>query len=156
MASRPVATTTVIQIKRDLPAYTRITATDIITVATVSSPPVNAMNNMSDVVGMITIYPLKQGAILVESAFVPLPQLNQEWLLLSIPISPISRFTHGETVIIFGYDSGKGVAIEISRQAVIIDIQSEQAILALPSKEAHQVIPYLALEHKLTIAHSLD
>lgn len=145
---------TVVQARKDLPAYTVITSTDIVT-TTITSPPANAVTDVSEIIGHTTNRPIESGATLTKSMLIPIPQAYHDWWLLTIPVSSALTVTPGNSVILLGVDSNDNVITEISQQAVVLDIKNDQIVLALAPDEARQATMYLLPDHQLIVLRSL-
>lgn len=177
----PTLSTKVVQVERDLPAFTTVTTADV-TYATVIWPPTRYVKPPTDLKepnpakGRITTAPLQRGTILTESSAV---EVENDWRLLSIPSSSTFSPSAGEKVVLLDVKAGsEDAGVEFCTEAVALgrteaqtaaakgaerttsvstaNEKDEQIMVALPSEDARRAAPYLLGDSRLLILEKAE
>lgn len=178
----PALPTKVVQVERDLPAFTTVAPPDV-AYATVIWPPTRYVKPPTDpekpnpAEGRITTAPLQRGTILTESSAV---EVENDWRLLRIPSSSTLSPSAGEKVVLLGVKSGSSedAAVHLCTEAVVLgrtekqtaaargaerttsvptaSEKDEQIMVALPPEDARRAAPYLLGDSRLLILEKTE
>lgn len=150
---RPMADDQVVAAVRDLPAYTRISESDVIVLTTDDAD--GAAVEVDDVVGKTTVIPVSEMSALTSS---PLLEIPEEWFIMAVPAAPILGLTIGQQVTLVGArnDEDDPGPFPVSDRAIVLSQQEDQIVVALPLDEASEAASFLVEYSELVVLMPLS
>jgi SAF domain len=139
----------VIQVRRDLPAFTTISRDDLKKASTRATPksPI-PLTEIDQIVGWITTEPLPRGTLLTVSNVRKLPH---NWVLLMVPRPFGLAPRAGDQVALLGMGKGQADVPCTYEPAIAFGLHGEQLVLALPMEQAKKAAPYLLKDRRLLV-----
>jgi hypothetical protein len=151
---RPTPMRQIVTTTRDLPAYTLIKASDIIT-ASLLQAPANALTQTTAASLTITVAPIARGSALTADNVRHVPFSPNGYGLITVAFSATLQPRIGERVTLLGLTATEISPTLVSAQALALGAHSDKVVLALPWNEALQAAAYLSLGRSLIVVRRL-
>lgn len=135
---------------RELPAYSRLEAGDLVTDTVTVADPGAVITDTAAALGRFITAPLAEGDALSPALLLDAPAVGPDWWIIAAPVSPTVAPLPGEIVLLVGVDADGG-GQPVSDQAVVLGPAGQALALALPPDEGQVAVTYLAGDRHLLV-----